>query len=126
MEKQQVHQIHHLPDHHNGAFLMLAFIPVLFSMGTQFPIPYRLGIGAISISNILSFLPVTIAGFGTRELVFAEVWRLSGYPKEIAMSISTSYFMVTYLGSLLIGGVVYLLNIKQLYRPAEIRKMPNE
>ena len=63
-----------------GSFLMLAFIPVLFSMGTQFPIPYRLGIGAMSISNILSFLPVTIAGFGTRELVFAEVWKLSGYP----------------------------------------------
>ncbi|MEN8202387.1 MAG: lysylphosphatidylglycerol synthase transmembrane domain-containing protein [Bacteroidota bacterium] len=105
------------------AFLMLAAIPVLFSYGTSYPILYRSGIGAISISNILSFLPVTIAGFGTRELVFVEVWKLSSYPKEIALSVSTAYFMITYMGSLLIGGLVYLLNIKHLYRPAEIRKM---
>jgi len=105
------------------AFLMLAFIPVLFSMGTSYTIQYNAGIGAISISNILSFIPVTIAGFGTRELVFTEVWELSQYPKEIALSVSTAYFMVTYLGSLLIGGVVYLANLKQLYRPGEIRKM---
>ena len=84
---------------------------------------YDAGIGAISISNILSFIPVTIAGFGTRELVFAEIWELSQYPKEIALSVSTAYFMVTYLGSLIIGGVVYLSNLKQLYRPGEIRKM---
>lgn len=105
------------------AFLLLAAIPVLFSYGSAYPILYKTGIGAISVSNILSFLPVTIAGFGTRELVFAEVWNLGGHPKEIALSISTAYFMVTYLGSLFIGGLVYLLNLKHLYRPAEIRKM---
>lgn len=109
-----------------AAFLMLAFIPVLFSMNTPCPIKYDAGIGAISISNILSFIPVTIAGFGTRELVFAEIWELSQYPKEIALSVSTAYFMVTYLGSLIIGGVVYLSNLKQLYRPGEIRKMSNK
>ena len=80
-------------------FLMLVSIPVLFSAGTPYVIGMSDGMGAISISNILSFIPVTIAGFGTRELVFTEIWRLSGYPKEVAISISTSYFMVTYLGS---------------------------
>lgn len=106
-----------------AAFLMLAFIPVLFSQDTAYPVQYSAGIGAISISNILSFIPVTIAGFGTRELVFTEVWGLSQHPKEIALSVSTAYFMVTYLGSLLIGGVVYLVNMKELYRPGVIRKM---
>jgi uncharacterized membrane protein YbhN (UPF0104 family) len=105
------------------AFLLLAGIPVLFSLGTPYPILYTTGIGAISVSNILSFLPVTVAGFGTRELVFVEVWKLSDYPKELALSISTAYFMVTYLGSLLLGGLVYLLHMKDLYRPSEIRKM---
>lgn len=106
-----------------ASFLMLAFIPVLFSQDTAYPVQYSAGIGAISISNILSFIPLTIAGFGTRELVFTEVWELSQHPREIALSVSTAYFMVTYLGSLLIGGVVYLANMKQLYRPREIRKM---
>lgn len=106
-----------------AAFLMLAFIPVLFSNATAHQVQYKAGIGAISISNILSFIPVTIAGFGTRELVFTEIWELNHHPKEIAISISTAYFMVTYLGSLFIGGIVYLVNLKQLYRPGEIRKM---
>ena len=104
------------------AFLLLAFIPVLFSRHTPFPVEYAAGIGSISISNILSFIPVTIAGFGTRELVFAAVWDLQAYPKEVAISVSTAYFMVTYVGSLLIGGVVYLLSLNKLYRPGEIRK----
>jgi uncharacterized protein (TIRG00374 family) len=108
------------------SFLMLAGIPVLFSAGSPYPIDFMEGIGAISISNILSFIPITIAGFGTRELVFTEIWKLSGYPKEIAISVSTSYFMVTYLGSLLIGGLVYLLRLKELYRPREIRQMRGE
>lgn len=108
-----------------ASFLLLAFIPILFSQDTAFPVPYRTGIGAISISNILSFIPVTVAGFGTRELVFSEVWELSNHPKEIAISISTAYFMVTYLGSLIIGGIVYLANLKTLYRPGEIRSMSN-
>lgn len=109
----------------SGAFLMLAFIPVLFAGSTPYPVDYTSGLGAISISNILSFIPVTIAGFGTRELVFAKIWDLSHYPKEVAISISTAYFMVTYLGSLLIGGVVYLFNAKRLYHPVEIRRMSN-
>jgi uncharacterized membrane protein YbhN (UPF0104 family) len=108
------------------AFLMLAALPVLFSRSSPFPVGLNTGIGAISISNILSFLPVTIAGFGTRELVFARIWELLQYPKEIALSVSTAYFMVTYLGSLLIGGVVYLFNLRVLYRPGEIRRMQSE
>lgn len=105
------------------AFLMLAYIPVMFSEGTSYPVSFTSGIGAISVSNILSFIPVTIAGFGTRELVFVEVWDLNSYPKEFALSVSTAYFMVTYLGSLLIGGVVYLFHIRTLYRPGELRKI---
>lgn len=108
------------------SFLMLASVPVLFSAGSPYPIGAMEGIGAISISNILSFIPISIAGFGTRELVFSEIWKLSAYPKEVAISVSTSYFMVTYLGSLFIGGLVYLLRLKELYRPKEIKQMREE
>jgi len=108
------------------AFLLLAALPLLFSVGSPAPIHFGHGIAAISVSNILSFLPVTVAGFGTRELVFTEVWKLQDYSREIALSISTAYFLITYLGSLFMGGVVYLLNARQLYRPAEIRAMAKE
>ena len=106
-----------------SSFLMLAAIPLMFSSNTSCPIFLMDGVGAISISNILSFIPVTVAGFGTRELVFTGIWNLHEYPKEVALSVSTAYFMVSYLGSFLIGGVVYLLNLKQLYRPGELKRM---
>ncbi len=108
------------------SLLLLAFIPVLFSMGGSDQISFISGIGAISISNILSFLPVTIAGIGTRELVFVEVWKLNGYTKEIALSVSAAYFLTTYVGTLVIGGFVYLTHLKQLYRLSEIRRFGNK
>lgn len=108
------------------SYVALFIIPLIFASGTNFPIQFKDGVGAVSIANILSFIPVSIAGFGTRELVFSEVWKLSLYPKEVAISISTCYFIVTYLGSLLMGGLVYLFNLKSLYRPSELRKMKAE
>ncbi|MBN1132104.1 MAG: flippase-like domain-containing protein [Bacteroidales bacterium] len=105
------------------AFLSLAFIPFLFSLGNGYPITYPAGIASISISNILSFIPITIAGFGTRELVFTEVWARFGYPGEIALSVSIAYFMVTYLGSLLIGGIVYATQLRKFYRIREIGRV---
>ncbi len=109
-----------------ASFLMLASLPVLFSHGTPCPVPFIYGVGSISISNILSFLPVSIAGFGTRELVFTEIWKLANGTKELALSVSTAYFMIIYLGSLIIGGAVYLFNLKSLYRPSEIRNFKAE
>jgi len=105
------------------AFFMLAYLPVIFSFGTETSIHYEHGMGAISITNILNFLPVTVAGFGTRELVFTEIWKLCGGTKEMALSVSTAYFMVTYLGTLFMGGIVYLFNLKKLYTPAEIIRL---
>lgn len=105
------------------SLLMLAFIPVLFSLGTTNQISFFSGIGAVSVSNILSFLPVTIAGIGTRELVFVEVWKLNGHAKEIALSVSTAHFLITYVGTLLIGGLVYLGRLNHLYRLSDIRKL---
>ncbi|MEZ5070599.1 MAG: lysylphosphatidylglycerol synthase transmembrane domain-containing protein [Bacteroidales bacterium] len=106
-----------------AAFLSLAFIPVIFAMGTPYPLHLRDGIGAISVSNILSFLPITVAGFGTRELVFTTIWERLSYPVAAAISVSTVYFMVTYLGSLVIGGLVYVANVGRLFRWREWRSM---
>ena len=103
------------------AFLLLAFIPVTFSVELNAPVSFFTGISAVSISNILSFLPITVAGFGTRELVFLKIWGLYGYYPEIAISVSTAHFIVTYLGSILIGSIVYILWFRKLY-PVKLLK----
>ncbi len=104
------------------AFGLLAFLPVLFSADLDAPAGYGTSIAAVSISNILSFLPVTVAGFGTREFVFIRVWSLSSYAPEIAIAVSTVYFVITYLGSMVLGGIAYLSGLKEYYSIREIRE----
>ncbi len=103
------------------AFGLLAIIPVIFSADLNAPVNYGTSVTAVSISNILSFLPVTVAGFGTREFVFTRVWAIQDYPAHIAVSVSTIYFICTYIGSMLFGGIVYLLRIRKFYKLREIR-----
>ena len=74
------------------AFGMLAVIPVMLSADLHAPVHYGTGVTAVSISNILSFLPVTVAGFGTREFIFTRVWAIQAYSAHIAVSVSAVYF----------------------------------
>lgn len=103
------------------AFGMLAIIPVMMSADLNAPVHYGTSVTAVSISNILSFLPVTVAGFGTREFIFTRVWAIQAYPAHIAVSVSAIYFICTYLGSMLFGGVVYGVWIRKFYNLREIR-----
>jgi uncharacterized protein (TIRG00374 family) len=104
------------------AFLLLASIPLMFSVELDAPVAWTSSISAVSISNILSFIPITIAGFGTRELVFTGIWDMNNYAAETAIAVSTIYFAITYLGSLLLGGLVYLLGFRRMYSMKEIRE----
>lgn len=105
-----------------GAFALLALIPVLLSPDLGSPIRYGTSVTAVSISNILSFLPVTVAGFGTREFVFIRAWSIESYSAVIAVSVSFVYFITTYLGSILFGGFAYLGWIRKFYPVREIRR----
>jgi glycosyltransferase 2 family protein len=105
-----------------AAFFALAFIPLIFtgSIGQQVGIVPA--VSAVSISNMLAFLPVTVAGFGTRELVFSEIWKMMAYSTESAITISTAYFICNYLGSIVLGGVTYLVWFRRHFRLREIKQ----
>jgi uncharacterized protein (TIRG00374 family) len=103
------------------AFGMLAIIPVILSDDLNAPVNYGTSVTAVSISNILSFLPVTVAGFGTREFIFTKVWATQDFSTHVAISVSTIYFICTYIGSMLFGGIVYLAWIRKFYNLREMR-----
>ncbi|MFC2114973.1 lysylphosphatidylglycerol synthase transmembrane domain-containing protein [Bacteroidota bacterium] len=103
------------------AFGILALIPLMLSADLDAPVRYGTSVTAVSISNILSFLPVTVAGFGTREFVFTRVWSVQSYSAVTAVSVSTMFFVCTYLGSMVFGGIAYLLRIRKFYSIREIR-----
>jgi len=96
-----------------ASFLALAVIPLVFSRELGQDIGLVHTAGAVSISNMLSFLPVTVAGFGTRELVFKEIWNIIHLSSEAAISISSAYFLCSYMGSIIMGGLTYLVWFKK-------------
>lgn len=104
------------------AFAMLAIIPVFLSADIEAPVDYDTSISAVSISNILAFLPVTIAGFGTREFVFTRIWSMQALSAEIAIAVSTIYFIITYIGSMVLGAGAWMISMRKLYKFREIRK----
>ncbi len=103
------------------AFLALAMIPLIFTHRLEQEIGMIPSISAVSISNMLAFLPVTVAGFGTRELVFSEIWKILDYTAESAITISTAYFICNYLGSLVAGAVTYLIWFRKHFRLKEVK-----
>ena len=105
-----------------AAFFALAFIPLIFTGSIGQQVGVAPSISAVSISNMLAFLPVTVAGFGTRELVFSEIWKMMDYSTVSAITISTAYFICNYLGSLVLGGVTYLVWFRQHFRLREIKQ----
>ncbi|MFC2090637.1 lysylphosphatidylglycerol synthase transmembrane domain-containing protein [Bacteroidota bacterium] len=103
------------------AFIALAVIPLIFTSRLEQEVGMIPSISAVSISNMLAFLPITIAGFGTRELVFTEIWKILDYTAESAITISTAYFICNYLGSLVVGGLTYAVWFRKHFRLKEIR-----
>jgi uncharacterized protein (TIRG00374 family) len=105
-----------------AAFLLLAIIPVIFSTSLNATVPYHASVSAVSISNILSFIPITIAGIGTRELVFIKVWEMLNHNAETALTVSTAYFIVTYLGSIFLGGSIYFFSFKKHFSLKQLKE----
>jgi uncharacterized protein (TIRG00374 family) len=104
------------------AYLVLALIPLIFTRSLGQDIGYTPIISTISISNMLAFLPITIAGFGTRELVFSEIWKILEYTSESAITISSAYFICNYLGSLVLGGFTYIIWFRKHFSLKDIVK----
>lgn len=95
-------------------FLSLVAVAYLFVLQTQEPLDLARTGMAVSLANILSFLPISIAGIGTRELVYTQVWSSAGRPEAPALAVSLGYFLVVYLGTSLLGGVLYLCKARKI------------
>jgi uncharacterized protein (TIRG00374 family) len=71
----------------------------------------------VSIGNIISFIPISISGLGTREAFFIYYLKLQYYSIEQALLLSTLFFIVFYILGGLIAYICFMikpLNIKIL------------
>ena len=69
----------------------------------------------VSIANILSFIPISIAGLGTRDASFIYLFSTIGRGNEEAMAFSLLFFFVFFIGGGLLGLIAYAI------KPVKIR-----
>lgn len=80
---------------------------IAYSM--NLPVSYAFLFMCIPIITFAEILPITISGFGTRELAFVTLFGLLKIPSELAIAFSLMYVVLAYWLSALIG---LLLSIK--------------
>jgi glycosyltransferase 2 family protein len=96
------------------SFAMLVGIAQAFVQRTAEPLGVAETAAAVAVANILSFLPITVAGMGTRELVYVQAWSQGGQGKAPAVAVSLGYFLVVYVGTAVLGAVLYLTTARKL------------
>ena len=71
----------------------------------------------MSISNFISFIPISISGLGTRDSVLIYLFSMIGLSSEYAVSMATLVFIIFFVFGGLIGYISFLkrpLDIKNI------------
>lgn len=79
---------------------------IFLAYDENLPLSYHLAL--IPVIQILTILPVSLAGLGYREGLFIYFYKLINVPQHISFSVSLTYFMLTTLTISIIGGVASL------------------
>jgi len=74
----------------------------------------------VSVANILSFIPITISGLGTREAVFIYFFHELSYTTEQALLFSTLFFVCFYIIGGLYGYICFMI------KPVSIKNIKKE
>jgi uncharacterized protein (TIRG00374 family) len=101
-------------------FIILFLISKLFFINIEFII----FIAIISISNIITSIPITIYGLGTREMVMISLFSLYSIIPEKIVSFSLFLFIILWLIPSIMGG---LITIREgYYRENEYKSIINK
>lgn len=85
------------------AYLLLATSGYLATQSLHIPIGFLDAALALGAGNLLSLLPITIAGIGTRDAVFVLVFGVLGLTDTQALAYSALILLIFYLGPGLVG-----------------------
>jgi hypothetical protein len=95
-------------------FSYLLFFLQLYILALSFPIsiPFISFILIYPIASLISLIPVTVSGFGTREGTLIYLFSLYGIADETTVAISLGGYVVTMLIPSFIGGALSFLRNK--------------
>lgn len=73
-------------------------------------------IGTLALGNVVSLIPISISGLGTRDAVFIAMLSKIGLSPAQAVSLSLSFFLLNNFSIMIIGFVMFLLlNPKRIH-----------
>lgn len=88
----------------------LIFFQVIFiSHISQIAVGPLAIIGILALGNLISMLPITISGLGTRDASFVYLLAKQGIPATQALILSLSFFLFNNLGILFFGLLLFLI-----------------
>jgi glycosyltransferase 2 family protein len=91
------------------SYLILYYATWIIAGSIDLHLKYSDVILIVSVANVLSFLPISVSGFGTREAVFVYFLGRIGYPAELALMYSTLFFLCFNVIGGLYGYVCFMI-----------------
>jgi uncharacterized protein (TIRG00374 family) len=91
----------------------LVLMNILLAKGLGVDIPARCYFVFIPVINIISCIPITIAGWGLREQMYKQFFGAVGMDSGVAVSLSMACALIMLAWSL-VGGVLYALRLPKL------------
>lgn len=79
----------------------------LMALSLRIPISLFGVIFCISISSLMSLIPITISGIGTRDATLIFLFSLLGLTKEAAVSFSIIFLSIVYITTAIFGGIAW-------------------
>jgi len=90
------------------AFLVFFFQCQLGAWGTGMTIPFTDLILVMSITNLLTFLPVSISGIGVRDVSLVVLLGRFGIGQAQAVAFSLAILVIFYVGGILLGSICWI------------------
>lgn len=91
-----------------GAYLLFYGSCFMMAQSISIPLSYQKIAFFIACTNILSFLPISFAGIGTREASLVYLFSTEGLTSESALAFSVLIFTLTYLFFGIVGFVSFM------------------
>lgn len=82
---------------------LFSILVLTLALGVEHPLPY---LGVFLISSIAAVLPVTIGGFGAREITFLYLAEWIQLDSQLGVAISLLFFTLTAISSLI--GLIFI------------------
>jgi uncharacterized protein (TIRG00374 family) len=90
-------------------YLSLFISAYMISLSMQLDFSFSIIASFVAIGNIISFIPVSISGLGTREAVFIYLFSLFDESAEVAVLFSISLFFVFFVFGGALGYICFLI-----------------